>query len=82
MMQKYVFSMEELITHSFGIYLISEKKNYFCFQDSQFPMQGLKLFRKDQKQGSLTYTDGKEKLNLQSPKKNIFTKIGMCFHWK
>ena len=34
------------------------------------------------KQGSLTYIDGKEKLNLQSPKKSIFTKIGMYFHWE
>ena len=51
--------MEELITHSFGIYLISEKKNYFCFQDSQFPMQGLKLFRKDQNGGGLPFYGNK-----------------------
>ena len=59
MMRKYVFSMEELITHSFGIYLINETKNYFCFPDSQFPMQGLKLFRKDQNGGGLPFYGSK-----------------------
>ena len=74
MMQKYVFCMEEHITHSFGIYLISETKNYFCFQDSQLPMQGLKLLRKDQNGGGLLFMETRE-FNVHWWKRKIKSSI-------
>ena len=62
------------IIHSFGIYLISETKNYFCFQDSQLPMQGLKLLRKDQNGGGLLFMETRE-FNVHWWKRKIKSSI-------